>query len=112
MHRGKSMSGPWEPSRSSALVGETKFTNGADKGRVVLPKSKRTFSAVTEKADVQSLAGMGFGDEQALQVLDMARWHYAALRAWACPTTVASRSPWTAGPGSSRQAVTTVPTRT
>ena len=62
---GKSRSGPREPSRSGALVGETKFTNGADKGRVVLPKSERAFSAVIVNAEALCLVGMGFGDGQA-----------------------------------------------
>ena len=43
-----------------------------------------TFSAVIEKADTLSLCGMGFGDEQALQVSDVGRHHYKTLKARQC----------------------------
>ena len=37
----------------------SRFTSGADKDKIVLPKCARTFSAVIAKADALSLAGMG-----------------------------------------------------
>ena len=55
-----------EPLRSNALVKAKKFTNGADKEDIVLPKDAKTFSAVIANAEALGLVGMGFGDEQAL----------------------------------------------
>ena len=67
--------------RYNELVLGMTFTNGGgDRDEIVLPKYAMTFSAVIEKVDVLCLAGLGFGDEQALQVLDVARRHCAALK--------------------------------
>ena len=87
--------------RSNELVLGKTLTNGADRDEIMLLKYARTFSAVIEKADVLSLAGMGLGDKQALQAFDVALRHCAALKALDLFTTEAPSSPCINGRSSS-----------
>merc|ERR1719356_831209 len=64
---------PVTPERFNAMIQNKTFTNGSDRDRIVIPRYSDTFATVIGGAETLELTGLGFGDPEAEEIIQLLR---------------------------------------